>query len=678
MNYPSFSHSFRNIRRVGLMALAGFVFAPLLAGATEPIWTNYAIITTPPQIDARIVVNAGVISNIVSQKPVEMSNALIVTNRGMMSGTPGWYFNQSPVDKGFRAPLDIFSNRGVIESLDGLSTHAIHTINPSTLWVWATNIENRGVLRVGANGWLQLSGTNVNVNRGGLEVGTIVPIGTVNGPGVFLPEVGIYDNYWAQDNADINYASIWDGIQASSPIHVVDTLAGPMITQVALLNPIAECISNSLGEITITATNEDASTREVTFSTNIIKQAIFLKLPNDPDVQAYLTWGPSTSLTNPMNTAAIILAYPMTNVALGIMETNYLFFYDTLASETNRGVLQNFYEGTGRPANYLLSRVPTQRFKLVFPALVIRCRTSFMTPGRVTNRPPVDQDVPTAAYSALVDNTVDTPPSIPAGTVTNVPGRVQIRAENLNLNAARIKGEGEIRIEARNLIGITNPAQIDCENLSFMLGASADNLEVSNLAKTEVKRLKGDLYAWSTVWARRLHVSDHQLHHRHQWSSHAFLPDQDGQSAVLMCCSLDCSVLLNKQPVYVHDFGTRTTNVVINDSMVVVKSFYLDGTDATFNGDITLSNKITVNIIGSTLIVEVPNFIASNAPNMLRLTNNGRFSCTNEMHFGDDRAVPYKALVNNGTLELCHELEFRLFPELGHDQGLRIIADGRS
>ena len=76
---------------------------------------------------------------------------------------------------------------------------------------------------------------------------------------------------------------------------------------------------------------------------------------------------------------------------------------------------------------------------------------------------------------------------------------MQIYADSLDMTRTRLRGQGEVTINTRHLVGSSN-AIVDCPNLAFNLASTNNNLVFANLANTEVKRLEGDLYLYSLVW----------------------------------------------------------------------------------------------------------------------------------------------------------------------------------
>ena len=640
--------------------IAGLSLAASVAFATDPIYTNSATVTDPPLVDAITFVNTGNITNVITMTPVQFSSTRNITNTGTFSGEPGWYFNDTSPNIGTQKLAANFynDNNGLIEGLDGPQNTLEHTIAPSYLWVDATNIVNRGRLRVGANGWLRLVGTNVDLKRSGLEVPSIVPIGNVIGSNFFFPDVAISDYYWGVGNADINISTIWDGLVASSPGHPVQGLGIAGNTIVQVFNPVSDCYSNLIngarGGVVLTvtnmATNGTLFETNVFVATNLVKQAVFVGLGDDPNIAVGIGYGRSSSPTNPMVSVGVQIQYLSTNVVNATPEANNIFFYDTLAAEPERGLsLNQVNTFSSRPANYILSRLPELNTGL--PGNGPPDPRYFFDPRTMTNR--VADDAPWSGYAAYINNTVSEPAAIPSGTFTNVPGRVQIFADTLDLSRTRIRGEGYIQVKANHVIS-TDQAAVDCESLSYFLGSTNGSLKVANLTKETVARMKGYTFAWSTLWNNTQEI---------QTTNYVVSTNAAGDNVTnnvpitnivnirSHCLILDATALLSKLPVVVYDMVTRgTPNVTINDNMVVAQSLFFDATDLTLNGGITLTNITYVNVLGQPRFVGMSDWVWTNSPNLLNLTNTGLISVSNHIHFGDDRATPYRSLVNTGTV----------------------------
>jgi hypothetical protein len=100
---------------------------------------------------------------------------------------------------------------------------------------------------------------------------------------------------------------------------------------------------------------------------------------------------------------------------------------------------------------------------------------------------------------------------------------------------------------------------------------------------------------------------------------------------------VDGTGLTNTVPVIVRNLTLNSTNMIISDPMNIQNSLLFNGISLTLNGALSLGGGIT-------------NWSKLNAPNLLYFTNNNVLSIPNNAIFGDDRAVPYSAFVNNSNI----------------------------
>ncbi|MGZ8938716.1 MAG: hypothetical protein ACXW32_05835, partial [Limisphaerales bacterium] len=150
------------------------------------LWYNRTT-ALQPQINSRHVVNDGYMEAI-GQHPWISQNTITYTNRGTMYGALGWRFETVTPPFGVSSPADVFFNStsGRIEAADsggfaiiiigedGQGTGGgVQTSSTSLIKVNANNITNRGLLNVGANGFIQVHGRNVDLTSGKLVVGDI-------------------------------------------------------------------------------------------------------------------------------------------------------------------------------------------------------------------------------------------------------------------------------------------------------------------------------------------------------------------------------------------------------------------------------------------------------------------------------------------------------------------------
>ena len=79
------------------------------------------------------------------------------------------------------------------------------------------------------------------------------------------------------------------------------------------------------------------------------------------------------------------------------------------------------------------------------------------------------------------------------------PGSVVIDARDLNLEAAKIRAEGNLKIKADNLISSKN-AILDCQNISLDIGSAGRLLLIEDLIADEVYRFGGSLELYEAAW----------------------------------------------------------------------------------------------------------------------------------------------------------------------------------
>jgi hypothetical protein len=656
-----------------LCLLALGLLLPSFSRATDAIWENSGTINTAPQIDALSFFNSGVIE-FGSTLPFETSNTRFYTNSGTMISSPGWFFDTASTDNGQRTSADSFVNLngGVVQALDGggffvigIGGFAGASSTPSYLWVTATNVVNKGTLSVGGNGWLSVVATNVNMARGALEVTALQPTGTFRiGTSNFLNDVGISDVWWGQTNGfGFRSGSIYDGSTATAPSHPVQTLGGGGNVSFPVPQAFAFGYSNATSLGAISLTNADGSVSNAIIATNIIKQAVFVGI-SDPSIMTVgVRFYPSSTFTNPFQTVSVELALESTNVITQQLDQTSVFFYDTLASETNRGLLDNVGAGglppfvPQKPANYDLSRIDDGRFRAGTPGNVTPDAKFLYDPDTFgdTNNFVVGEY---AGYNAQVDNLATEPPPTTPGSVTNFPGRVQVFADTLDMRSTRIRGEGEVVVRANHLLSSAGAA-VDCENLSYVLGATNGNLNVTGLSKDSVIRMKGNLLAWSGLWSNTMTlVFTNNYTVTNTMDTNGVItgtnavpsPLTNTISVGLYALVLDGDSLAARLPVITWDLVTHSTNIVISDNVNLVEDLFLDGQSFTLNSTLNLTSTTLQNNRGQSVTTALNDWVGTNAPDLLYFTNNGTLNVPSEGHFGDDRPIPFTDFINAGTV----------------------------
>ncbi|MGB7768846.1 MAG: hypothetical protein WBN22_08340 [Verrucomicrobiia bacterium] len=635
----NFSKFARRLRFKSLTLLVGLILTPLLVRGTASTANFTGTITTPPQVDATNFFNSGYWDISTINTPYQTANTLNYTNEGTMVGGVGWEFDFGPLPvTGGRGWSSSFFNDspGTIQAVDGLSFNPYPNLyEVSYLWVSATNIVNQGTLEASANGELVLNGGNVSLALSQLFITSPSQNGGSFSGTNFTLDTGLYSETWAQTNMPANLAggvsmslmnssNLWNGTRVTTPhdlltdtYGVQDNCSADFLPGPVLSNTIPPAISAFLDTNDIVTTNE-------------VRQAVFVL--GNSTVTPHIRFTPSSNQTNLFQTVAVQLAVTLTNAFDLTVETNAIYLVDTLGSETNRGYYVNsnvssFYACSGplyQPANYIVSRsdpvLPTGKYAFGSGAngMGTPSATFFYDPSSMPN-PSVSNTY--SAYSVYVDDLA----SDPSGAVaTNLAGRIRINANNLDLSETWLGAQGDISIQASNLVGSAG-AVVDCQNLSFDLGSTSGYLNFTDLAKTNVSRLQGPINAWSALWTNAEVMG----------TGTNATTNLIGFSILIV----DASGLHSQVPVTVHDLALHSTNITISDFMMVDQSLLLDGQSFTLLGSLSLFSPLQ-------------SWSSANAPALRYFTNNGALYIPGDAHFGDDTATNYAAFVNNGSINI--------------------------
>src|SRR5688572_3284833 len=310
-----------------------------------------------PQVNARHFVNDGAITAFALFHPWDSQNTITFTNRGSMFGGPGFRFETVDDPFGIRRPANSFLNTTTGEIL-AADTFTVGSIPTSLIKINANSITNRGLLNVGANGFIQLHGRNVDLTSGKLVVGDIDdplsgggfgdglpdPFGT--GDTNFFPSPGIYDLAYGistYTNSDIG------GILRSVVPGVVSTpTPPPILTNGGFGFPSPMLLT-------------EASLwwrKEVIDETNEVIQLIAVQV-SDPSIAVSASFTDETFYDGPNGgflTAAVELGVGSTDFATFQRVTNSLYILDQLGASTNRSLMENLDVGTFRPGNFVVFR----------------------------------------------------------------------------------------------------------------------------------------------------------------------------------------------------------------------------------------------------------------------------------------------------------------------------------
>lgn len=687
--------------------------------AADAIWSNLGTVNVPPQIDAVAFENRGTMQ-FFTDMFFETSNTRFYTNTGNMFALPGWHFATMPANIGVARPAERFMNLngGMIRAVDPVARIFIGdgggpvgspwSVLPSYLWVEADNIvnNNNSRLSVGANGWLRLIGDNINLNRGALEVTAITSIGSGSlNASNYSSDAGIYDTFWGYEiiaNPPGTFSSIYSGdvsgalvrtpgvdiqrpgnFPGRTALFIVPTHADSIevtnfvqfvsITNIiGLTNPPAPGQSLSNQPMWM-LTNYVVETLEV--PTNITRQAIFVSVSDPSIMNVEFDWHSSSWATNVNLTPQMRMTTIVTNIIEGEIELLELYMFDTLATDPRRVLMRNAASAlnydTFRPTNYTIARgllLPPGLTGAGWPLDTFLFERGFFSNAVVS--------MDMSAYGMFINNRPTDPAIHPESTITNLPGRVQVFADQLDLRRTRIRAEGQVLLNTKHLISSSN-AIIDSEHLGFFLASTNESVQIVNLAKEYASRLRGDVSMWSGVWQNQAEfrstnyvITTNVAATIDTNTPGAPLGDTnetinitrvDVTNAVtynLAATVVDMSGLTATQPVIVWDLVSHADKFTIDDRLNLVKNFMSDATEFTLNGVINFTNGILRSWVGANTFASLTDLVWTNLPNLARFTNNGLLNVPNTIHFGDDRPnpdnpdenLPLSSWVNRGEI----------------------------
>jgi hypothetical protein len=677
------------------VVLVVFPLAGLVAGPnTVPLWENHGTVmyTNQPQIDAVAFANYGTFL-VASPLPYDFMNTRYYTNRGSMIGYAGFRFDYTD-DLGIRRPAANFVNENA--RLLGSDAYFINSgysnlFSPSYLLINATNVVNRGYLGIVNAGTMRIQGQNVDLSRGGLEVlpllsGMMANVyWDINGDGIieqFSPDNAIWDYWWGAGIQDppirgpINTANILrftgGGVYASSPPHQVwvddnpnNWFYGRVQAFSSDLYPTTFANTGVVGVATVTLTNIDGSLTNYLIPTNIYRQAVIVGI-DDTNLVVRTKFYPSFGF-QPFAVVSVGIESLTTNIVSDTRETTGLYWVDYLGAETNLAIWNNhdvWYPAMkARPAAYEVWRTQPYSFMLgangnseLFRTIVYGLSMSNVL---ATNY--------YAGYYCLTDYLESRPPVVPGATPTNLPGRIEIVGDTVDLSKTRLLGMGSIAVNAKHLKGSAG-ARVDVQYLAYDLASTNGLLTVQSLTKEQVVRVNGNLSAWSGLWTNQYAVvlTNWGYDANSNWVAVA---TNVGVDVGIHCLILNGHMLQRTQQVIVHSLNLRSTNLVqFNDPAVVGGYLVIDAPCFTLNGKLVLTNALM-------------DWTYTNAPNLRYFTNNGILSVQHVAFYGSDYpgGRHWSNFVNRGTLQAVgHRITSDLYQNSGlivTENDLLVVAE---
>lgn len=610
--------------------------------ATAPIFINDIRLSTPPQIDATAFLNRGTM-DLNTIVPFDFQNTLYFTNRGNLFCSPGYHFDTVD-DLGFRRPADTFINdRGAVVS-------APSTGGQGGISISATNIVVRGEITTDYLGLLSIEGQNLDLSRSLIDTEALLGGSRtiVISNMWFLPDVGMYDEYWGigEVGTDLQRLMTVAGafVQIQNPPHTV-TNAGfpfPSLISWGLSRPSAFVVTNKVND------------------SNYVVQAIFVG-NSDTNVSIDAYWFEAGQAT-PTKNAVVRLSSTEVNPVTGLPETRQFYLVDSLATiaPSNFVVFNNLNNlVTYRPANYDITRVPPLEFgpRARSNAVVRGDLFTKFYGGVITNGQDYTNTVVTNIYSSYqvfcTDGTAGT--GITRGgsdaavydgranlTTTNVSGKVSIDAKSLNLEKAHIRGQGAVLIQAEEITS-TEGTVIDAPILYYVLGRPGGDLQLKNLAGNEVARLYGPMSMYSAFWTNSVETSITNIMVTTDDPPQTNEMVTDYHYDVLFHIFMVDSALSAHAPVEMNGLVLQAKNSTIADPINVTEKLGISSESLTVNGKFSFGDPFSP----STALLK--SWTATNFPNLLYLTNSGTILAPGIINLGADRAVPYQVISITGT-----------------------------
>lgn len=575
---------------------------------TQPLYINNSPVMSPPdlapQIDATAFVNRSKfsISNFFSALPYQTLNTLFFTNTsaGMMFGDPGFRFDF--FTNNTRLLMDSWVNQGMIDAA-------------TWLLVSSTNIVSTGTLNAGPAGIVRLTGKDVTLRRAGLRTGTSQ--GAVFGGGFtfgtnYFSAVGVSDLYWGAGTNDHiddqGMAMLLTGFSFDALNYTPPFFESPFhqVIDGRFFTPFTNLVS-------VGGFNYGAFVHRAQLSsTSSIVQIVFAPTNNfDTNFSTEVRF--FTNFGSPLAIPIVQFKTTDLDIVTARQNTNAIYLLDHAAFQTNIFLARPFGGGTTRrPINYELFRAEPFEFTFGGPGNTVYDPTLIYNP--TYQLPAVTNTY--AGYAAQVTSAAFTNAGGLFSDPTNFSGRIEINADSVDLDQARIRAETTVIIRTSDLSG-NKVGKVDAPFLNYDLTSLEPELVISNLAPATVRRLSGQIAAWTGKW-KNYEITATATN---EIEFHVLIVD---------------NFLNSTAPVIISEFAARAPQVVINDRLSVRKALRIEATDLTITGGLDLpfgANWAHTNILG-----------------VRYFTNSGAINVTQSAFFGANPADPYLTFINRGNI----------------------------
>ncbi|MBG88286.1 MAG: hypothetical protein CMO80_15470 [Verrucomicrobiales bacterium] len=546
--------------------------------------------TNNAQVDACVFINSGqftVIDNSFRALPYQTRNTSLFTNEqgGVMSFQPGVILEL--VTNNTRVFMDSFVNFGDIR-VSGLGRFDARS----------RNVVSSGNISSSTGGRVRLEGNNISVERGALSA--LIESNVTTDVRLFQPLFfsnprGVEDIYWG------------GGIGGQHQLLSVPSSLSIEPTQFGLasaITPIHEVIYPASGAVSTLSnllfTNHmsfvytqqialsNLSTTVVIINTNPMTTNMTIDVRFDP---SYL-FAPAP---------VIQLGHTDTNFRDGTIVTNKIYFIDHLLDQTNTPALLTIADNTNdvtfRPRNYQISRGSDFDFYFSNSTVVANSVQTNDTFFRQDFSNTFTTNYRYSAYAARIGDPVTNAMTVfgdggnlALSDVTNLPGRVEIFSDSLNMRLSRLEAENTIIINTENLQD-SSRSLIKAPNVIFNVKKANDTLALTNFVPASVPAFNGFIEAFSASWTNQSGPQSFTYH-------------------VLM---LDVKDLAVEQAVRLPSLNLSATNLVVQNILNAGRSFVFDSPAVTFQDGTEL--RLNLNTI--------PNLLPTNFPSMTHFTNSG-------------------------------------------------------
>jgi hypothetical protein len=586
--------------------------------ATAPIYINWAAINAPPdpapQVDATVFINAGSISindfftsgaSLPGMVPFETSSTRFFTNMlsGWMDCTPGVRFDYKTPST--RRMMDWWVSHGAITGA-------------TWLLISSSNVLNRGSLQAGPSGLLRIESKNADLERSSLRAS-------------FLPGLGVSDGFFVTTSSNyVNASGVSDYSWAVGTNNVMRGTGDPMPLDDGKFNlPFPQAEPHEVATRFFSTPFETslfvadaaafAYTRTINATSRVV-QVVFVRTNYfNPNLSVNVRFAADR---DPGRTAMVEFTARLYDLAARSYQTSRVYFVDGTAFSTNLTLLNMYQGSTRRPNSMAIGR------STPFAYVVGETNNTPYTPALLYN-PAFASNAVTVAYAAygatINEGTTDPFDPLVTSTTepTNLPGRVEITADTVNMNQTRIRAESTVIIRAKSVVS-NILAQVDAPYCLYDLASTQNPFVISNLAPATVERLSGYVQAWSATWdnLEQLPTATNTVRF------HVLMLDASFQT---------------QQPVVVNEFRARATNLVVSDFLSFGKSMVLEARDLTVEGGLSLPEGSSWN--------------SANVLQLINFTNTGWIYIPGIASYGTDRSLPngqpwpYHNFVNYGTNE---------------------------